>query len=130
MESLLDAYRDPLFVLFPVGTTVAALLSLACFMIPYTAIALRDPASVRRYKVQPAISAEKRRETARDTARGVTPSAFATAMVKQYQAGATGTAGCAARARFLFGALVRKRKGVEAQQGLCRKGLSNHEMSE
>lgn len=45
-------YREPLFWLFPVATTLISWASFGLFAGVLTAIAARDPASLRRYRIQ------------------------------------------------------------------------------
>ncbi|HWP64664.1 MAG TPA: sterol desaturase family protein [Candidatus Limnocylindria bacterium] len=53
MHALLtDAYGDPLFLLFPVATAGVATVSFALFAGALTAIAAREPAALRRYRIQ------------------------------------------------------------------------------
>jgi 4-alpha-methyl-delta7-sterol-4alpha-methyl oxidase len=50
--SLAAAYRDPLFVLFPVATMSIAMVAFAVFAAPLTWIAATDPLSLRRFRIQ------------------------------------------------------------------------------
>jgi plant 4alpha-monomethylsterol monooxygenase len=52
VASLLAAYREPLFWLFPVGSLVVSTASFALFAAPLTWIAWRDPAWARPYRLQ------------------------------------------------------------------------------
>jgi 4-alpha-methyl-delta7-sterol-4alpha-methyl oxidase len=49
---VLDWYREPLFWLFPVASIVVSVAAFALFAIPLTAIASRDPAWARPYRLQ------------------------------------------------------------------------------
>lgn len=52
IESLLDVYRDPLFVLFPLATFAVSTVAFIVFAAPLTWIAARAPASLERYRIQ------------------------------------------------------------------------------
>lgn len=52
MQGWLDMYREPLFWLFPIGTTLVSVLAFALFATPLTLLALRDPEWARPYRVQ------------------------------------------------------------------------------
>ena len=52
MGGLLDLYRDAMFWLFPVGTTLVGTVAFAVFAAPLTWIAWRDPPSLRKYRIQ------------------------------------------------------------------------------
>jgi plant 4alpha-monomethylsterol monooxygenase len=66
LEPLLDRFReyskDPLFIAIPFGTLASALASIVVFMVPYTILAMRDPASLRKYKVQQELTEKQRKE--------------------------------------------------------------------
>lgn len=49
---LLEAYRDPMFWWFPVGTTLFSMAVFALFAGPLTYLAWRDPERLRRYRIQ------------------------------------------------------------------------------
>jgi 4-alpha-methyl-delta7-sterol-4alpha-methyl oxidase len=50
--ALADAYRDPLFVLFPIATFAVSTVAFLAFAAPLTWIAARAPASLERYRIQ------------------------------------------------------------------------------
>lgn len=52
MTSLLDAYRDPLFWSFAVGSVVASVAAFVAFAAPLTWLAWRDPDWARPYRLQ------------------------------------------------------------------------------
>lgn len=52
VESLTSAFRDPLFVLFPMATMAVSMGSFALFAGVLTWIAARDPERLRRYRIQ------------------------------------------------------------------------------
>lgn len=52
MPTFLDAYRSELFVLFPLVTVAVSAISFLVFALPLTALAARDPESLRRYRIQ------------------------------------------------------------------------------
>lgn len=55
MSSLIDyiqsCYQDPMFLMFPVYTTLLGLAAYLVFALPLTAVAYFDPATLRRYKI-------------------------------------------------------------------------------
>lgn len=52
MDALIEMYREPLFWLFPVATMLVSMLSFMLYAAPLTWIAARDPARLRRFKIQ------------------------------------------------------------------------------
>lgn len=48
----LDAWRDPLFLWFPVGGTMVSMIAFATFATPLTLLAWRDPAWARPWRIQ------------------------------------------------------------------------------
>jgi 4-alpha-methyl-delta7-sterol-4alpha-methyl oxidase len=50
-EYLLESYQDPMFLMFPVYTTVLGVFFYLMFALPLSAIAFYDPKSLRKYKV-------------------------------------------------------------------------------
>ena len=52
MAALLDAYRDPLFWSFAVGSIVASVVAFTLFAAPLTWLAWRDPDWARSYRLQ------------------------------------------------------------------------------
>lgn len=52
MDALLAAYRDPLFLYVPIATVLLSMAAFLVFAGPLTALAARDPAWVRRWKIQ------------------------------------------------------------------------------
>ncbi len=52
VEWWIDAYRDPMFWWFPVGTVVFSMAAFALFAAPLTWLATRDPAWARPYRIQ------------------------------------------------------------------------------
>jgi 4-alpha-methyl-delta7-sterol-4alpha-methyl oxidase len=52
LDRLLAWYREPLFLLFPVASTLVSMVAFAAFAGPLTWIAARDPAWARPYRIQ------------------------------------------------------------------------------
>ncbi len=52
LAAVLDAYRDPLFWQVPVATVVLSMVAFIAFAGPLTWIAARDPARLRRWRIQ------------------------------------------------------------------------------
>ncbi len=52
LDAWLDAYRDPLFWLFPVAASAVSMGAFVIFATPLTAIAWLDPAPLRKYRIQ------------------------------------------------------------------------------
>ncbi len=52
LEALTAIYPDELFWLFPVGASVVSMVAFMVFATPFTLIAWRDPASLRKYRIQ------------------------------------------------------------------------------
>jgi len=52
-DTLLASYDEALFWLFPVGASVVSMTAFVLFALPLTLVAHRDPASLRRYRIQP-----------------------------------------------------------------------------
>jgi 4-alpha-methyl-delta7-sterol-4alpha-methyl oxidase len=52
VAALLDTFDDPLFWLFPMATMAISMASFALFASVLTGIAMRDPESLRRFRIQ------------------------------------------------------------------------------
>lgn len=52
MDLLLEAYRDPLFLLVPIVTVLLSMAAFLAFAGPLTWLAARDPAWARRWRIQ------------------------------------------------------------------------------
>lgn len=52
MQALLDSYRDPLLLAFPVATTLISMAAFLLFALPLTALAAADPRWCRRWRIQ------------------------------------------------------------------------------
>jgi 4-alpha-methyl-delta7-sterol-4alpha-methyl oxidase len=51
VEYLLSAYRDPMFLMFPIYTTILGVFLYLLFALPLSAVAYLDPVWARKYKV-------------------------------------------------------------------------------
>ena len=58
MDSIIELYRDPMFLWFPLGATLVSVVSFALFAIPLTYLARVDHPALRRYRLQPRRRAE------------------------------------------------------------------------
>lgn len=52
LDTLVGWYREPLFLLFPVATTLLSAAAFMAFALPLTRLAARDPAWARPYRLQ------------------------------------------------------------------------------
>ncbi len=52
MDTWIDLYREPLFWLFPVASTVVSMIAFLVFALPLTWLAAADPPALRRYRIQ------------------------------------------------------------------------------
>jgi 4-alpha-methyl-delta7-sterol-4alpha-methyl oxidase len=59
LETVLGWYREPLFWLFPVATSLISATAFITFAVPLTIIAARDPAWARPYRIQSRIPREQ-----------------------------------------------------------------------
>jgi hypothetical protein len=49
VEYLLSAYRDPMFLMFPIYTTILGVFLYLLFALPLSAVAYLDPVWARKY---------------------------------------------------------------------------------
>ena len=52
LEALVDLYREPLFWLFPIGSSAVSMLAFALFAAPMSFIAYKDYPALRRFRIQ------------------------------------------------------------------------------
>ena len=52
LDALRTIYAEPLFWLFPAATMLVSMLSFIVFAAPLTWLAARDPAGLRRFRIQ------------------------------------------------------------------------------
>jgi plant 4alpha-monomethylsterol monooxygenase len=59
LDTVLGWYREPIFWLFPVATSLLSAAAFMLFAVPFTLLAARDPAWARPYRIQSRIPREQ-----------------------------------------------------------------------
>ena len=52
VKPLPEIYREPLFLLFPIYSSLVSVVAFLLFALPYSLLAWRDPTRLKRFRIQ------------------------------------------------------------------------------